>query len=447
MVDRLDLYNGGDGNTYAPSPEGPRVSGANVYSDGPRSKMISLGLKNLQHSPVRFRPLPKASDFPFEAPKVSSGRDQHEDYSPSKTSFYAKFHEKDPNVLRDQLTDFQKQLIAEQNSFESKYPDSMLDESNIPKDKVLSLGLKYKAGPISPRGISPRGYPLAHPPLERDEVRSKANEFARKLQLDEEQNAITPSRAKFVRPGLVDYDPNHPDNYLAIGSQIDKDVMLQQKRQQQIDYQQQLSQDMLSKPVEIERKQFERKLSSPAMRHTHSVNKLGETTESQILRRDQAREVLEANRSEVLLHMSAGSPEDRRNRRNGVHPRAAEIAKFETAPFQGFGQGYREAGDPESARKKKIAMQQQYLSQLLADNGPPVQGKARGGAAGDGISDKDFVDRTGWTGLQIGAGQGDPQASQNEKHLKQAAYKRLLDQQKMMRADIDRENIQKYGKY
>mmetsp|Transcript_24831 Transcript_24831/g.55106 ORF Transcript_24831/g.55106 Transcript_24831/m.55106 type:complete len:514 (-) Transcript_24831:51-1592(-) len=54
-MSQANRYNGGDGNIYAPQPEGPRVSGPTVQSYAPRNVMVSLGQKAVQTSPVRFR--------------------------------------------------------------------------------------------------------------------------------------------------------------------------------------------------------------------------------------------------------------------------------------------------------------------------------------------------------------------------------------------------------
>ena len=61
----------------------------------------------------------------------------------------------------------------------------------------------------------------------------------------------------------------------------------------------------------------------------------------------------------------------------------------------------------------------------------------------------EYVNKFGWTGLNIGgvATVSEDKTKETEKYLKQAAYKRLLDQQKFQKEELVRLNSDKYGKF
>jgi hypothetical protein len=127
------------------------------------------------------------------------------------------------------------------------------------------------------------------------------------------------------------------------------------------------------------------------------------------------------------------SPPDRKKRNDGFYVRSDEQSKFEQAP-------YNYIGSSETSKDKKKAMQEQYLTQLLADTGPPKQPIIRNNPA-------EYVNVSGWTGLNIGGTFADEGTVQSEKALKQAAYKRMLDKQVFQHQELVRRDADKYGKY
>lgn len=80
------------------------------------------------------------------------------------------------------------------------------------------------------------------------------------------------------------------------------------------------------------------------------------------------------------------------------------------------------------------------MYRLLNDNGPSKN------ISNKKIPDQ-YVNKYGWTGLNIGGTSGLEEKNESEKYLKQAAYKRLLDQQKFQKEELIRLNNEKYGKY
>lgn len=189
-------------------------------------------------------------------------------------------------------------------------------------------------------------------------------------------------------------------------------------------------------------------------------------------RRRETQQILASNREDVLARLhEASSPENRKMREYKAHNRVDETIKFEEAPYRFIG------ASTENAKDRKKAMQEQYLAQLLQDNGGPPQQyhnhnhhqqqqqqqkyqqeqyqqqqqQYQQGRSSHPSPDSraEYVNRSGWTGLNIGghsmdeANQG---ASKNEKFLKQAAYKRLLDQQRLQAEDLVRMDKMKYGK-
>lgn len=209
---------------------------------------------------------------------------------------------------------------------------------------------------------------------------------------------------------------------------------------------------MLSRSLTVmmstgDRKIVERRAHSPEPTQANFMSRIGDRTDGSgeteaDRRRREAQRILSTNREDVLQRLhEASSPENRKFREDRAHGRVEEAVKFEEAPYRFIG------GSPEAAKGRKKAMQEQYLAQLLQDNGPPSQGRPVHQYP-DPMSE--YVNRSGWTGLNIGGHSMDEAhqgASKNEKFMKQAAYKRLLDQQRMQADDLVRMDQMKYGKY
>lgn len=210
-----------------------KTSGSVNPNLSPRSKIISLGLNQVEAPPLRFRPLVKAADFPFtdQVDRTENKQnfqntqyDYYNDEAESKAYDQGSFPPS-PDELRSQYTDFQKQLIAEQLS--GNY-DHEQDESRA---QTLAHGLEYQ------------GYLSASSPTGA-ELRMKYADYQKKMVADE-THLIEPTRQKFVRKNIdEDFGPG-----LVIGKQMDKETEYRTKREAQAAYQRQLSNDIRSKPI------------------------------------------------------------------------------------------------------------------------------------------------------------------------------------------------------
>jgi hypothetical protein len=336
-----------------------------------RSKMISLGMNNLQPQNPRLRPQPRASDFPFDDAAnvgyVPGANPDQRDYSPRRNEYYKKFLENDRLSLAQQKADVEKYMREKEEVMQMPA-----------REKVLSGGsglsyteqMEYTAPPRDQEPYSFGSYTPTEPDSSRGEKQTKAMEYMIKLDTDANA-AIKPTRAAFVRVGLKDFDPKHPDNYLAIGSQMDKTSLLKQKRDGQAVYQQQLAKDLLTKEAKDQQRYDapERrpvvKVRSPPSDAPDPFDKLGVPPD----RRAQARLILEANRDGIMQRMNCSSPEERQKVRHGQFNRADEIARFEDAPYRAIGH----ANDEAASRDKRKAMQEKYLKELLKDC-PPSPG-------------------------------------------------------------------------
>jgi hypothetical protein len=390
----------------------------------PRSKVLSVGLTSMEPTPLRFRPLAKAADyFRDEELRAPSDQSRAQGYRLMDTGggdFKNLSGSGSPSdeELRSQYTEFQRKLIAEQLSQQN---DFRMAPSDRPQALTKAVDI---TGDLSPRSLRP-----------------KYNAYT--SQLERDQNAaIEQTRKKFVRN--IDEDSANMVG-LAIGRQLDKDALLRSKRDQQMAYQQQLVNDARAKPVVVDRKPVERRVASPQNRHVSLMEQIGNHSDGSGLsesesRRREAQRVLTSNRDDVLARLAEGrSPENQKLRQASMYSRNDEAAKFEEAPYHFIG------ATSEGTKDRKKAMQEQYLAQLLADNGPPSQGRTARRE-----DDSLFSDRTGWTGLHVGGHSMDEanrSEASNEKHQKQAAYKRLLDQQKVVNDNAQRADSMRYGRY
>ena len=311
----------------------------------------------------------------------------------------------DRDQLRTDYTDFQKKVISEQGFYggQDYIPDDGLSE--------------YKDASYSPRG----GYTYSLPVTVRDP-----------LQLGDQSLPIEQTRKKFIRK--TELDEYKPTGEFAIGRQDDQESLRRQKVQNQMSYQEQLKNDQQLKPVDTSRRVLIRKPHTPEQIHPNALLDLGRSSQEESDRRRIAQMVLQSNRDDVLSKMNEKSmllsPPDRKKRHEGFHVRSDEQTKFEQAT-------YHYIGSSEASKDKKRAMQEQYLSQLLADTGPPKQPIVRDNPA-------EFVNVSGWTGLNIGGSSGE---EASDKARKQAAYKRMLDQQVFQYDELVRRDADKYGKY
>jgi hypothetical protein len=400
----------------------------------PRSKMISLGLSNVETVPLRFRPLVKADAYPSPQndrtqSNQKQGNQYHEeesydygDYKEDYKNSYNYQSEPSPEELRTQYTEFQRKIIAEQMS--GNYDHNTVSPERA---KALPQGLEYQGYLSAP---SPRGN------------KPKFADYARVLG-DDKTSEIQQTRRKFVRH--IDEDvANGKLEGLVIGKQTDKESQFRAKREQQAAYQRQLTNDLRSKPVELERKGVERRAHSPQSQHVSLMERIGDRTSyteqaEAERRRREAQQLLSTNRGDVIARLNeANSPENRKLRYDQSHSRGEEAAKFEEAPYRFIG------GSQDAAKDKKRAMQEQYLAQLLADNGPPPSGRPMQ------REEPEYANKYGWTGLPVGGhsmDEANKSSALEEKQLKHAAYKRLLDMQKLQAEDLVRMDAKKYGKY
>jgi hypothetical protein len=418
----------------------------------PRSKILSLGVSAPETVPLRFRPLPKAADFPFESPNKYNEHNQYQnqdaygggggggggDYgSSSNADDY--YQPQEPPAGHDfedkeHYSDFQKRMIDQHAA--AIYAEAERAKSS--RVQNLTLGLQSTANnEVSPRIV------------DREEFRTKYAEYQKKLVADEAQ-PVEQTRAKFVRKPSEECGPG-----LVIGRQSDPATDFRQKREAQAAYKEKLLSDMQSRPIAGERKQVQRRAVSPEPKQMsfmdqQMVNRgsgfLGTGTggagASGSPKKDLAQFILEHNRDDVMARLNeAETPERQRNRKEGAHSRIEEVSKFEEAPYRFIG------GSEASEKSKKKAMQEKYLSQLLADNGPlpSVDFNQNSTNRYD-----EYVNKSGWTGLHIGGHSRDEAHKGDmllEKQYKQAAYKRLLDQQRVQAEDLLRTDRQKYGKY
>lgn len=211
-------------------------SGTGNAQLSPRSKIISLGLNQVEAPPLRFRPLVKAADFPFsdqaerndqQQKYQSTNYDYDHEYEQDTGSKYEKDYPPSPEQLRSQYTEFQKQLIAEQMS--GNYDHG----HNDGRAKTLAKGLEYQGYLSAP---SPAG-------VDKEKLLARYAEYQKKLVADE-THLIEPTRQKFVRKIDEDYGPG-----LVIGKQTDKETDYRAKREAQAAYGRQLSNDIRSKPI------------------------------------------------------------------------------------------------------------------------------------------------------------------------------------------------------
>lgn len=310
--------------------------------------------------------------------------------------------------LRTEYTDFQKKVINEQGLYGGQ--DYLADDG-------LS---EYKDAAYSPRGGNMYSQPVT--------VREP-------FQLGDQSVPIEQTRKKFIRKWeLDDYKPK---GEFTIGKRDDEETLRRQKVQNQAAYQEQLKRDQELKPTDTTRKVFLRKPNSPEQVHSNALLDLGRSSQEESDRRRLAQLILQTNREDVLSKINEKSlllsPPDRKKRNDGFYVRSDEQSKFEQAP-------YNYIGSSEASKDKKKAMQEQYLTQLLADTGPPKQPIIRNNPA-------EYVNVSGWTGLNIGGTFADEGTVQSEKALKQAAYKRMLDKQVFQHQELVRRDADKYGKY
>lgn len=392
-----------------------------------------MGLSSVETVPLRFRPLVKAQDYPSPAGQDNPDftRIPHKPQAPALASNDSHWQDTDfppsPDELRSQYTEFQRKIIAEQMSGDYQHYSQSPERA-----ATLRQGMDYEGnvGQTSPR-TSPRV------------DKARLNAYAQKLEADRSA-AIEQTRKKFVRNIDEDYVEGKMGG-LAIGTQMDKETMQRTKREKQAAYQQQLENDLRSRPIAADRKVFERRAASPQNQSGNLMDRIGDRTDGSGMsetehRRREAQRILAANRDDVLARLNEGtSPEAQRVRHASMHNRSDEVAKFEEAPYRYIG-----GGNDSNNKDRKKAMQQQYLAQLLADNGPPAQGRSVR------REEPEYANRTGWTGLNIGGhslDESNHSAASTEKHLKQAAYKRLLDQQKLQAEDLARMDAERYGRY
>lgn len=316
---------------------------------------------------------------------------------------------KQEEKLRTEYTDFQKKVINEQGLYGGQ--DYLLDDG-------LS---EYKDAAYSPRG---GGNSYSLPVTAREP-----------FQLGDQSIPIEQTRKKFIRK--CDLDDYMPKGEFTIGKRDDDETIRRQKVQNQAAYQEQLKRDQELKPADTSRRVFIRKPNSPEQVHSNALLDLGRSSQEESDRRRLAQLILQSNREDVLSKINEKSlllsPPDRKKRNDGFYVRSDEQSKFEQAPYHFI-------GSSEASKDKKKAMQEQYLTQLLADTGPPKQPIIRNHPA-------EYVNVSGWTGLNIGATFADEGAVQSEKALKQAAYKRMLDKQVFQQEELVRRDANKYGKY
>jgi len=413
--------------------------------------MISLGLSAVDAPPVRYRPPVKAADFPFTNPSSNTNNNgynaQYQQQPPSyeydndsygndnESAYYEQKQEPvSAAELRAQYTEFQRKLIAEQASGDYDHHHDQYDE----RAKPLSMGLQYQGTQGSKTAIL----------TDKERMAAKYAEYQKRME-DEQAHSIEPSRQKFVRKNAADdVYANLPG--LVIGKQTDKDTDFRNKRDAQAAYQRQLTEDLRSKPVSLDRKAVDRRAASPEPQGVSFMSRIGDRTnnnhnqaeqEAAEARRRDAQRLLATHRDDVMNRLNeAHSPENKKFRETSAHGRVDDAVKFEEAEYRFIG------GSPQAAKQKKKAMQEQYLTQLLQDNGP-IQQQGRS-TYHDPLAA--YVNHTGYTGLNIGGHSRDEankNASQNEKFQKQAAYKRLLDQQRLQAEDLLRQDRVKYGKY
>eukprot|EP01032_Pedospumella_encystans_P025297 gene25297-28597_t len=411
-------------------------SNSGAANMSPRSKMISLGLSAVDAPPVRYRPPVKAADFPFtNSPNRNNDANYEKAYEPYDYKYDNgdnDYYEPSPapsEDLRSQYTEFQKKLIAEQASGNFDHNYSQYDE----RAKALSLGQSYQGGAASVEN-------------NREKAVAKYAEYQKRVEADQSKG-IEQTRQKYVRKNAAD-DVYADLPGLVIGKQTDKDTEFRNKRDAQAAYQQQLTADLRSKPVYLDRKAVDRRAVSPEPTQASFMSRIGDRSGNQSAemeaaeaRRRDAQRLLSTHRDDVLNRLNeANSPENKKYRERLAHGRVDEVVKFEEAPYRFIG------GSVEAAKDKKKAMQEQYLNQLLQDNGP-IQNPGRSNMH-DPLAA--YVNKTGYTGLSIGGHSRDEvnkNASQNEKLQKQAAYKRLLDQQRLQAEDLVRADRNRYGKY
>jgi len=310
--------------------------------------------------------------------------------------------------LRTEYTEFQKKVIGEQGLHGGQ-------------DYLAYDGLsEYKDAAYSPRGGNSYSLPVT--------VREP-------FQLGDQSAPIEQTRKKFIRKS--DLDDYKPKGEFTIGNRDDVETLRRQKVQGQAFYQEQLKRDQEMKPVDATRRALLRKPSTPEEVHPNALLDLGRSSQEESERRRLAQLILQSNREDVLSKINEKSmllsPPDRKKRHDGYHVRSDEQTKFEQAP-------YHYIGSSETSKDKKKAMQEQYLTQLLTDTGPPKQPIIRNNPA-------EYVNVSGWTGLNIGGTFADESAVQSDKALKQAAYKRMLDQQVFQYDELVRRDADKYGKY
>lgn len=307
-----------------------------------------------------------------------------------------------------------------------------------PKEKILSLGVTNVIA--SPRAD-----------FNEDEDKKKRHdkniEYQKKLLADQQQQPIESSRKPYVRKS-AENDPNERMTGFMIGGDRSAGNTRSQKRAAQERYNQQLQEDKWRAEVEPSRKPMERRPITPQLSpgEQNGIMQLGSHAPQEAEKRRLARELQERNRDTVLSTIS--SPVKPRygqaGAQQGVHVNATEQMKFENASYKAIGE---HEVDPTAARQRKKAMQANYLSQLLRDTeGLPKQKEMNRGNYSSDIDG--YVDRTGWTGLNIGGPSLDmPRDSANpsggamgsplgDKYLKQMAYKRQLDQQRLHAADL-----------
>ena len=414
-----------------------RAGNSDAANMSPRSKMISLGLSAVEAPPQRYRPPVKAADFPFTHNNNNNNRGDEYQY------------QQQPEYNQNNQYDNGK------NSYDNDY-DSAYDQQSA--DELTAQYAEYQQRKQSeeqyyqpaPQYDDQSQYQAKSTTQLTDKQRALAKyaDYQRKLEGDQAQG-IEQTRQKYVRKNAADdVYANLPG--LVIGNQTDKETQFRNKRDAQAAYQQQLANDQRSKPVALERKLVDRRAASPEPQHISLMSRIGDRTgvhaaemEAAEARRREAQRLLNTHREDVLNRLTeASSPENKKFRENRAHGSVEEATKFEEAPYRFIG------GSVEAAKDRKKQMQEQYLTQLLRDNGPPPSQQNKSYQAADPLAS--YVNKTGYTGLLIGGHSLDEAhkgASNNEKLMKQEAYRRLLDQQRVQDEDLLRQDRSKYGKY
>eukprot|EP01038_Epipyxis_sp_PR26KG_P004079 gene4079-5825_t len=326
----------------------------------------------------------------------------------------------------------------ENNDYYYDSNNNEFDPSNKKLDVIHSkISNDFRGKQTLSLGLN--GYPEKSP--RRDDI-SKRLEKSEKFQAyqaqmqADEQRSIQESRRPYIR----NIEPMD-DQKFTIGKYLDADEIKKKKMTIQQQYREQLEADRYAQPLNSDRRSLNRRSQSPYDDAGGGFLNIGN--------REATDRTNQLDRKVATIKMQQ-QYDNNLGRNSNYQPPSSQRNNEPRSNEDGY--SFQIGQTVEREKQRKAEMRIKYAEQLRADQGDRSNGYSERPPKNysqyhDHIVEEEYVNNSGWTGLNVGGsaiGNTNSQAQLHLKSSKQAEYKRLLDEQLQLAKELQLLEESKY---